>query len=91
MQRGRSRKLKTKEKGDRIQAVLRNILPILRLRILRNGRKKKILTFITAFANHLMERVKEAFIDTPPPKNSSTQSAKLFMHACLTPQLSGAK
>lgn len=55
---------------------------------------KKLLTCITAFANHLMERVKEAFINTPPPKKSSTQNAKLFMLGIvcfLTPQFSDAK
>lgn len=52
--------------------------------------EKKILTFITAFANHLMERAKEAFINTPSPKNSSTQ-CKLFTHTFLTPQLPDSK
>lgn len=80
------------EKGNGVQAELRNVLLRPRFRISRNRRKKKkkkVLTFITALANHLMEKVKEAFVNTPQPKNSSTQSAEVFMPP--PSQLSGTK
>lgn len=51
--------------------------------------EKKILTFITASANHLMEKAKEAIVNTPQPKNSNTQSTEVFMPPL--PHLSGAK
>jgi len=50
---------------------------------------KTIPTFITAPANHLMEKAKEACVNTPQPENSSTQSAEVFMPP--PSQLSGAK
>lgn len=45
------------KRGDRVQAELRSVLPRLKFRRSRNGKNKIIiLTFITAFAYHLMEK-----------------------------------
>lgn len=64
---------------------MKKYAPKINIHDIEERKEKKILTFITAFANHLMERVKEAFSSTPPSKNSSTQNAKLFMHTFFTP------